>query len=179
MKIFSILFLTSIMLLTGCAGVMVESARITHAATVRDNNMQAARAGNAEAQYLVGKSFCCTPRNNVDAFYNNSKATEFLCLAARQNHAQAAFELGKIYSGDRIDGIRLLRRAVTAIQGDDFTNNQVAYYWFKQAQLNGLDEAADELKQLGDQDISRFTDPASTPCTLSEVTGNTNNENKL
>ena len=131
--------------LTGCAGVVVESSRITYDTTTRNNYVQAAKAGDPEAQYLVGKSYCCTPRNNVDAFYNNSKATEFLCLAARQHHAKAAYELGKIYSGDTINGIRLLRRVVTAIRGDTITNNQVAYYWFKQAQLNGLDAATDAL----------------------------------
>ena len=133
--------------------------------------MKAALAGNPEAQYKVGKSYCCAPRNDVDSFYNNRKATEFLCQAARQNHAQAAYELGKIYSGDTIDGLRLLRRAATVVRGDNVTNKSIAYYWFKQAEINGHTEATKELEALGDQDITKFNNPTSAPCTLDEILG--------
>lgn len=115
---------------------------------------------------------CCAPRNDVDGFYNNRKSIEFLCRAARQDHAQAAYELGKIYSGDIIDGLRLLRRAATAIRGDDLSNKTIAYYWFNQARLNGSSKAIKEMKELGTQDISNFVHPATAPCTLAEVVGN-------
>lgn len=157
--------------LTACAGVVMEGAHITHDTSVRNNNMQAALDGDPEAQYRVGKSYCCAPRNEADAFYNNRKAIEFLCRAARQHHALAAFELGKIYAGDTIEGLRLLRRAATQLRGDDFSNTSLAYYWFKQSQLNGYTEASQAMDALGPQDISHFLSPESTPCTLTEVLG--------
>ena len=161
-----------VLTVTGCVGVTMESVHITHDTTVRDQHMAAAMAGDAEAQFIVGKSYCCAPKNNVDAFYNNRKATEFLCKAARQHHAGAAFALGKIYTDDTIDGVRWIRRAATAIRGDDLENKVIAYYWFNQAKLYGKADAADEMNELGAQDISQFMDPATTPCTLAEVFGN-------
>lgn len=157
--------------LPGCVGVAMEGAHITNATTTRDKYMPAALEGDPEAQFKVGKSYCCAPKNDVDAFYNNRKATEFLCKAARQQHARAAFELGKIYTDDTIDGIRLLRRAATAVRGDDLENKQIAYYWYNQAKLHGYKDAAEAMATMGEQDISQYTDPATTPCTLIEVFG--------
>ena len=160
--------------LTGCVGTVMEGAHITNDTTTRDKYMTAALAGDTDAQYRVGKSYCCAPKNDVDAFYNNRKATEFLCKAARKHHAKAAFELGKIYSDDTIDGVRLIRRAVTAVRGDNLESRTVAYYWFDQANLYGHPDALDAMNDLGIQDISTFTDPETTPCTLSEVFGDHN-----
>lgn len=157
--------------LTGCVGVALESAQITKATAIRSEYMEAALAGNPDAQYKVGKSYCCAPRNDVDAFYNNRKATEFLCKAARQHHAKAAFALGKIYSGDTIEGIRLLRRAATAVRGDDLEKKVIAYYWFNQAAINGYSAAEEKMEILGVQDISQFTSPVTAPCTITEVFG--------
>jgi TPR repeat protein len=171
MKTLSITLPICVLLVSGCVGVTMESARISAATASRNDNMEAALSGDPEAQFQVGKSYCCAPRNDVDGFYNNHKATEFLCKAARQNHAEAAFELGRIYSGDTIDGLRLLRRAATAVRGDDLSNETVAYYWFNQAVRNGSQEAAERLQDLEKHDISGLTDPSTTPCTLTEVFG--------
>lgn len=167
-------FVLVLIFLSGCVGVAMEGAHITNATATRDKYMPAALEGNSEAQYKVGKSYCCAPKNDVDAFYNNHKATEFLCKAARQYHARAAFELGKIYSDDTIDGVRLLRRAVTAVRGDNLEKRPIAYYWFNQARLHGYEGAKEAMESLGDQDISQFSDPLTTPCTLTEVFGEDN-----
>jgi len=165
------LLLFAIFCVSGCVGVALEGAHITHDTSKRDQYMSAAMAGDPEAQYIVGRSYCCAPKNNIDAFYNNHKATEYLCKAARQHHAGAAFELGKIYIDDTIDGVRWIRRAATAIRGDDLENKVIAYYWFSQANLYGHPEALQQMSELGVQDIARFTDPSTTPCTLTEVFG--------
>ncbi len=168
MKVISVSIL-SILCLSGCVGVVTESTRISYDAAVRNSHMEAALAGDRESQFNVGKSYCCAPRNDAEGFYNNRKATEFLCLAARQNHAEAAYEIGKFYSGDVVNGIRLIRRALNTVRGEDFRNKIVAYYWFNQAKVHGYSEAAEVIENIETQDISRFTDPQSTPCTLSEV----------
>jgi len=165
------ILLLTIFCISGCVGVAMEGVHITNDTAIRDQYMAAAMAGDTEAQYQVGKSYCCAPKNNVDAFYNNRKATEFLCKAARKHHPGAAFELGKIYTDDTIDGLRLLRRAATAARGDDLENKVIAFYWFNQANLYGHADAMAEMNNLGLQDISRFNDPMTTPCTLTEVFG--------
>lgn len=157
--------------LTGCVGVTLEGARMTGAAATRDQHMAAAQQGDAEAQFKVGKSYCCTPRHGTDAFYDNRKAVDFLCRAARQHHAGAAYELGRIHAGDRIHGLRLIRRAATAVVGDSAEDKAVAYYWFDRAANWGEADGRREADKLGAQDISRFGDPATTPCTLDEVYG--------
>ncbi len=166
-------FLMFSAVLTGCAGAVVESARMANDAAARDNYLAAALAGDAEAQYQVGKSYCCAPSNDADSFYNNRKATEFLCQAARQNHPAAAFEIAKIHSGDTVDGVRLLRRTANLVRGDGLNNRAVAYYWYKQAASHNHSEAVDLLDSLEIQDISHLTSPIKAPCTLDEVHGAT------
>ncbi|TAD87794.1 MAG: hypothetical protein EAZ99_16340 [Alphaproteobacteria bacterium] len=51
------------------------------------------------------------------------------------------FKLGKIYSGDTIDGVRLARRVAVGLAGTS-TNLPVAAAWLKLADMNGEREAA-------------------------------------
>lgn len=171
MKPVSCLLLLSSLAFTGCAGVAIEGARMTGDAAVRNQHMPAALTGDAEAQYKVGKSYCCSPRHDADAFYDNRKATDFLCRAARQSHAAAAYELGKIHSGNTVQGLRLIRRAATLVAGETMDEKTLAYYWYDRAADWGLAEARSAADQLGAQDISRFGSPAATPCTIDEVYG--------
>jgi TPR repeat protein len=171
MKFLSCLLLLASVMLTGCVGVAVEGARMSSDSAVRDQHTAAALAGDAEAQYKVGKSYCCAPRNDTDAFYDNRKATDFLCRAARQHHAGAAYELGKIHSGDTVQGLRLVRRAATLVVGDSVDEKAVAHYWFDRAADWGQADARSAADKLGAQDTSRFTDVATAPCTIDEVYG--------
>lgn len=155
--------------LGGCFGAAMESGRISAALAERNRHMDSALAGDAEAQYRVGLSYCCAPRDDADAFYNNRKAIEFLCLAARQDHADAAFALGKIYAGDTIDGLRLWRRVATAMREDHLVDESVAAYWYGRAATGGLRAAADARDELPASAIPANADPAATPCTLAEV----------
>lgn len=158
-------------LLAGCVATVAEGVHVARDGAIRDRNMEAALAGDAEAQYRVGKAYCCAPRDDADAFYNNQRATEFLCAAARQDHAAAAYEVGEIHAGDRIDGIRLLRRAARAVRGERHEHTAIAYYWYSRAQRLGHADAPGRLRSLPQPEVSRFTDPATTPCTLNEVYG--------
>ena len=171
MRPMSILLLLTSTALTGCVGVAIEGVRMAAAASARSQNMDAALAGDAEAQYRVGMSYCCMPRNDAASFFDNRKATDFLCRAARQKHAAAAYELGKIHAGDTVTGLRLIRRAATWVAGDGVDDKVVAYYWFNRAADWGRTDARHAADQLGAQDISRFTSPATTPCTIDEVQG--------
>lgn len=62
-----------------------------------------AEAGDAEAQFRLGDSWCCVVRgaggSARDAAFNNETATEWLCRSAQQDYGPAEFELARIYSG--------------------------------------------------------------------------------
>lgn len=156
---------------SACVGLTLEGARIAGNERIRAKYLSAADQGDAEAQYQVGNSYCCTPGDSDKGYYDNQIATEYLCLAARQGHGPAALKLGKIHSGDRIDGVRILRRVVTAAVNSDQENVQIAAYWLTQAKLNGQKEADNLLQDLPLQDLSQYTSIDHTPCTMQQVYG--------
>jgi hypothetical protein len=158
-------------LLSACIGIAVESSRAVHSEVVRSQNIEAALAGNAEAQYKIGSAYCCSPNGQLEGYYDNQQATEFLCMAAMQGHGLAALKLGKIHSGDLYDGVRLLKRARTAISGNIETDLTVATYWLTQARLAGIDEARTLLNDLPKLDISHFAKAENAPCTIKQVYG--------
>jgi len=161
----------SVIFLNGCVATALEGANIAKDEAKRSKNMAAAEAGDAAAQYAVGKSYCCSPKNQTHGIYDNNKATEYLCKAARQNYAPAAYMLGNIYSGDTVSGLRLLRRVANAVAGDKLDNKAIAYYWYTQAASQNDKDAVKKIAGLDKQNISAFSSPAKTPCTLTEVYG--------
>lgn len=158
-------------LLSSCIGLATEGARATHSGIIRNQYLADALAGDAKAQYAVGKSYCCSPGGQSDGYYNTQKATEFLCLAAIQGYGPAALLLGKIHSGHRTEGVRLLKRAGVALAGDVNTDLTVATYWLTQAKLAGVNEAAELLEDFPKRDISHLHASQDVPCTMIQVYG--------
>ena len=54
--------------------------------------LDAARSGDAQAQYALGTSFCC----GDGGFYNTNEAIRWWCAAAAQSHQLAIRELTKL-----------------------------------------------------------------------------------
>lgn len=164
--------------LAGCIGAALEGANMTKDEVVRANNKEAARAGDVEAQYKVGNSYCCAPGDG-GAVYDNQKATEWFCRAAYQDHAASQLELGKIYSGDLVDGVRIIRRAATMVAGagKDRTNRSLSLMWFELAAQNGNERAPKEATRLReDMSEAEISDSAmllenwkETPCEWDDV----------
>lgn len=179
MKKFKVLIMAfTVISLVGCVSTAMEGANMAKDKTVRSNNMDAANAGDAEAQFKVGSSYCCSPKNTTHGVYDNNKATEYLCMAARQGYAPAANKIGDIYSGDTVSGLRILRRVANAAAADKLDNKIIAYYWYQQAALGKDEDATKTLKKLDKQDTSAFTSQATTPCTLKEVYGDQESQSK-
>ncbi len=126
--------------LAGCAGAAIEGANIARDKVIVANNIDAARAGNAVAQYKVGEALCCS-LNEGTGFYNTPQSVDWLCQSAAQNNTDAAFKLGQIYSGDTVDGVRVIRRVGAAVAGAS-TDIPVAYSWFRHAEAGGNKDAA-------------------------------------
>jgi len=75
-----------------CVGSTVSvQASENYPAQLQGNWLAAAKAGNADAQYAMGKSKCCGYGN----VYNDSDAMEWFCKAAVQGHRDAQFEMGR------------------------------------------------------------------------------------
>lgn len=162
-------------LLAGCAAPAVEGANMAKDEVVRQRHMDRAQAGDPEAQVRVGESYCCAP-DGVSALYDNQRATEWLCRAAAQGYGPADFKLGKIYSGDLIDGVRVVRRAGLAVTRPP-TNRAIALHYLQRAEAAGVEGAARRFRSVWD-DASPVEREAfrgleaggqSVPCTWNEV----------
>ena len=58
---------------------------------MRDTLKLAAEKGDPEAQYLLGRSYCC----GHDPVHNVTTALRWFCRAAKQDHVEAQFMLGR------------------------------------------------------------------------------------
>ena len=159
-------------LVSGCVGAAVNSTTYAVKAAPRAELEPLAEAGDAEAQYELGKSYCC-----MGPGFDTQKATKWLCRAARQENREAMLELGRIYLGDvsrtAAPGQKL-RRAVSAKEA-----KPVAYVWLTRASDNGHEEAEEWLNKLAsrmtEEDLTRaeLIDDKwpNVPCEYNQVFG--------
>ncbi len=127
--------------LSGCVAAAVNTTTIAVKSAPRDELRPQAEAGDAVAQYELGKSYCC-----MGPGFDTQTATEWLCKAARQENREAMLELGRIYLGDvsrsAAPGQKLLR-AISAKEA-----KPVAYVWLTRASNNGHEKAQEWLDKL-------------------------------
>jgi TPR repeat protein len=142
-----LLVVLSSLLLTGCGAVAVETATIGWDKTQVWSNIDAARAGDPEAQYAVGEALCCSGDTATGTFYSTEDAMKWLCAAAAQGNTDAMVKLGQIFEGDQVDGLRLMRRAMNAVT-DTPQNVAAAYYWYAAAGNAGVTESAGTADEL-------------------------------
>lgn len=133
--------------LTGCASAAIEGARVGVDAVSQKQNQEDAEAGDPEAQFALGDSLCCSGDVPKRGVYSTEESIKWLCAAAEQGNADAMVKLGKIFSGDQTDGLRLIRRAVNAVTGAP-SNLGAASYWFDQAQKAGSEDGAEGGQEL-------------------------------
>lgn len=134
------------LLCTGCAAIGVEAVNISKDEVIYQRNIDDAENGDPVAQYKVGDALCCSI-NEGSAFYNTKKSVTWLCRSARQGHGPAMFKVGKILSGDVIDGVRLARRITQGVVGVS-TNLPVAYGWLQAAAESGVPDAKDRADDV-------------------------------
>lgn len=134
-----IVFCFVLLALAGCVSAAVEGAHIAKDKATYHNNIEAARAGNPEAQFRVGRALCCS-LGDRQGFYDTRQAVVWLCRSSAQGYGPASQKLGQIYSGRVVEGVRLLRRV-----GERISNRPedlpVAYAWLRVASRQGADGA--------------------------------------
>ncbi|MBV5334010.1 sel1 repeat family protein, partial [bacterium] len=133
-------------LLSGCAGAAIEVAQGARAEMTYNENIQAARRGDVEAQYKVGSALCCSVTEG-SSFYDTPQAVEWLCRAAAAGHTPAMRKIGRIYHGDVVEGVRLTRRLAQKIAGSS-TNLAVSYAWLQMAATRGEPDASEEAQDV-------------------------------
>lgn len=101
---------------------------------------ESARAGNPDAQFKLGKVYCCGNGPGK----NSSIALSWLCKAAKQDHPGAQYEIGRYYAL-RTDTYYSTSQAQARIY---------AYMWYSLASVGGWPMAAAERDALA-QDMSR------------------------
>jgi TPR repeat protein len=133
-------------LVSGCVGAAAEGARGAASQVVVDQNIAKARQGDREAQFKVGEALCCGV-DDRGGFYNTRQSVTWLCLSAAQGYGPAMHKIGRIYAGDTVDGVRVLRRVAGAVAGTS-TNLPVSYAWFSNAKTHGVAEAAESAQNV-------------------------------
>ena len=133
--------------LSGCAGVVIETANVVADKARLQSNLEKAEAGDPAAQFAVGDALCCSGDAAEGSAYSTENAIRWLCASADQGNADAMMKLGKIFSGDQTDGVRVIRRLLNAASGTP-TNLGAAYYWYSEAGEAGKEDGALALLDL-------------------------------
>ena len=107
------------------AGLLLALAQAVSAADdkpQREQFLAQAQAGNADAQYALGMSYCCGNGPGLDT----QQAVRWLCRAALQGHKDAAFALAQYYA------VRPKSKPFMAVDTHDY-----AYLWYTVANEHG------------------------------------------
>lgn len=169
----------SLAVLGGCVGAVTEGANIARDKVIFSSNIDAARDGDLEAQYRVGKALCCS-LNEGEGLYNTPAAVGWLCKAADRDHGPAALEIGDIYSGNVVSGVRLMRRLAQMAAGSA-TDRPTSYAWYRRAENLGVtaarERAADLWAEMSAGERRRaevfVLGDSQLPCRWNDVVGNT------
>ncbi len=123
--------------LTSCAVGFIEMVNSTQASMQRKKWLPAAQQWDPEAQYQVGKTYCCGYQPPFDIH----AAIAWYCRAALQGHRNAQFELGRVYAHH----LEAYDQSKALNVGKDIAQ---AVVWYALAAAQGHEEAAlrrDEL----------------------------------
>jgi hypothetical protein len=140
------LLLLTLPLLDACVGVAVKGAKTAVTEGTIAVNQKAADRGDAAAEYEVGAAHCCAI-GPLDPIHDNTKATTYLCRAARQDYVPAQLLLGRIYAGRPVVGFDPQQSAKLLLT-DQPRNLAVAALWLTRAARDGNADARKALADL-------------------------------
>lgn len=132
------------LLLSGCYTPIIEGGQQGYDRANRASLAASAESGDPAEQFKLGNTYCCQgtgPLRDM-SIYDNTKATQWYCRAARQGYAPAQLRLARLYSGHPIRGLHLILR-ISDLMGNDETNYSVALMWASLAADKGEEDAAE------------------------------------
>ncbi|MFC1664955.1 tetratricopeptide repeat protein [Pseudomonadota bacterium] len=138
----AILASISILILAACNAT---TGRGEPTPEVRHQWQAEAAAGDREAQYKLGRSYCCGSGQN----YNTNLAIEWLCRAAIQGHVQAQYELANIYVDKSTPKSRSIQYRNIPPPARDQDALETAYMWYTVAAGQGHPRAFEDRQRVG------------------------------
>lgn len=107
----------------------------------RDELQVKAEAGDVQAQYQLGKQWCC-----FGPGFDTQIATVWLCRAAKAGHMEAQYQLGRIYNGE----VFRIPAAGPKMMGLVFGAESRAdsYLWHSLAAEQGHEDAKESMEDL-------------------------------
>lgn len=132
-------------LLNGCIDVAILGGTYAVRSSDRDELQTKAEAGDVEAQYQLGKQWCC-----FGPGFDTQIATVWLCRAAKSGHMEARYQLGRIYNGE----VFRIPAAGPKMMGLVFGAESLvdSYLWHSLAAAEGHEDAMKSLADL-DEDL--------------------------
>ena len=104
-------------LLAGCIGPFTQTPEPLQ--KIRQQWQAAAEQGNAQAQFQLGQSYCCSGSTD----HSTPTALHWYCRAALQGLASAQFEMANIFAGKQLD--------------QSYNDTKSAFMWYTVAAAQG------------------------------------------
>lgn len=146
------------LLLDGCYTPVIEGAQQGYDASMRKSLKTEAASDNPVDEYNLGNNYCCQGGGPMDGLtvYDNNKATQWYCKAARQGYGPAQLQLARLYSGHAIRGLHVVLRASALIDTPE-TDFSVALMWASLAASNKGDGDVNDATELRDKITQKVT----------------------
>lgn len=121
-----------IVTLSGCVAKAVDLVRKTTPLAERAQLLKMAEGGDVEAQYQLAKNYCC----GLGLFKDNAESLHWYCMAAKQDQADAFYEIGTLFENTR------------EIQGSAIPTDPARAYAFYQLAENRYQKDAGKARQF-------------------------------
>jgi hypothetical protein len=153
-----IMILAIPLLLDGCYTPVIEGAQQGYDASRRESLKTEAASDDPVDEYNLGNNYCCQGGGPMDdmTVYDNNKATQWYCKAARQGYGPAQLQLARLYSGHAIRGLHVVLRASALVDTPE-TDFSVALMWASLAANNKGDGDVDDATELRNKITQKAT----------------------
>lgn len=127
-----------VLILTGCISKAVGLVNNGRDMAERAQLLKMAESGDVEAQYALGKNYCC----GLGVFKDNAESLHWYCMAAKQDQADAFYEIGTLFENTR------------SIQGSAVPTDPTKAYAFYQLAENRYQKDAQKARQSLEQKLT-------------------------
>ena len=129
----TIILTAIVVLLSGCVETIYKIGKKANQIGKSEVIKTKALAGDAEAQYQLGKLYCCGESPDFD----NVEALRWWCMSAKNGQRDAMLEVGRLYETSHEYKGSIIPR-----------NNVMAYTYYVKAVENGNDDAVESLNRV-------------------------------
>ncbi len=139
--------LLAVLTLPGCIGAALHGGRAVIDQSTIAHEEDAAKGGNAVAQYKVGDAYCCAGHGFTSLTKDNQAATYWFCQAARQDYGPAKLRLARIYAGKLVGDLELEEQLIGLV-ATTRENKPLSLMWARLGADSGEQKIAAESRKL-------------------------------